>query len=180
MLYPHVCTHRYSGGSRASCNCLEGEFVCACVSVCVRVCVCVCVCLWVWVDGCCLEYSVCSRIVGQPGTRVPGATISTGLEPGTHVFDALLHDLPHIQARVHNQECATPILSCAGFTHSGIFYCVILWLNYDEVGKLSRACFVDAVRVRQVQDTSIYRPLFCFDYRSWDVQIICTLISGYA
>ena len=27
----------------------------------------------------------CSRIVGQPGTRVPGATISTGSEPGTHV-----------------------------------------------------------------------------------------------
>ena len=31
-----------------------------------------------------VERSQC-RIVGQPGTRVPGATISTGPEPGTHV-----------------------------------------------------------------------------------------------
>ena len=34
-------------------------------------------------------HSVCSRIVGQPGTRVPGATISTGSEPGTHVPGAV-------------------------------------------------------------------------------------------
>ena len=33
--------------------------------------------------------SVCSRIVGQPGTLVPGATISTGSEPGTHVPGAV-------------------------------------------------------------------------------------------
>ena len=46
------------------------------------------------------------------------------------------------------------------------FYCSILWQKYDEVGILSRACFVDTVRVRQVQDTWIYRPLFCFEYRS--------------
>ena len=60
------------------------------------------------------------------------------------------------------------------------FYCVILWLKYDQVRMLSRAFFVDTVRVHQVQSTSIYRPLFCFDYRSCDVQILCTLISGYA
>ena len=35
------------------------------------------------------DFSVCSRIVGQPGTRVPGATISTGSEPGTHVPGAV-------------------------------------------------------------------------------------------
>ena len=52
------------------------------------------------------------------------------------------------------------------------FYCVIIWQNCDEVRMLSCACFVDTVRVHQVQDTSIYRPLFCFDYRSCDVQII--------
>ena len=63
-------------------------------------------------------------------------------------------------------------------------YCVILWQKHDEEGMLSRPCFVDTVRVGQVQDTytTIYRPLFmfCFDYHSCNVQITCTLISGYA
>ena len=43
----------------------------------------------VWRVAAACDCSVCSRIVGQPGTRVPGATISTGSEPGTHVPGAV-------------------------------------------------------------------------------------------
>ena len=43
----------------------------------------------VWRVAAACDCSVCSRIVGQPGTRVPGGTIPTGSEPGTHVPGAV-------------------------------------------------------------------------------------------
>ena len=47
-------------------------YMLGCTCMCVDACGCVHEC---WCMHAC---SVCSRIVGQPGTRVPGATISTG------------------------------------------------------------------------------------------------------
>ena len=68
----------------------------------------------------------------------------------------------------HNQECVQHLFRAAiGSPTAGVFYCVILWLRSVYA---FHACFVDTVRVHQVQDISIYRPLFCFDYRSCDVQ----------